>query len=81
MKPVYPVISINEAVNHLFVPGPLKHQEDSNKKTSSRMVLNRKLEENASYFTKSLHKCWDCLEDFRVHMQTLLVRTKRDLRA
>jgi len=50
MKQVYAVSSINEAVNHLFVVGPLEHQEDSRNKESSRIVEKRKLENDASYF-------------------------------
>ena len=44
IKLVYAVSSIKEAVKHLFVVGPLKHQEDSCKEESSRIFDKRKLE-------------------------------------
>jgi len=46
MKLVYAVSSIKETVNHLFVVGPLKHQEDSCKEESSRIFDKRKLEDD-----------------------------------
>jgi len=49
MKLVYPVSSIKDAVNHLLLVGPLKHQEDSSKKKCSRIAGKSKFEDDASY--------------------------------